>query len=153
MPGFFTQHDYFIRFGKFSAASPPVPPSALLWDSDHIYVRSHEVVLCPLMLCMFFPVSFLSVSVWKVCFFFFFFFLLHPRRLEVPRSELNLSCSCGNARSLTHCVRPTMGPHTQRQCQVLNPLRHNRNSGFFFFFFFKPNLCHLPPSPQLLEHE
>ena len=41
---------------------------------------------------------------------------------------------CSNTRSLTHWVRPGIEPaSSQRQCQVLNLLRHNGNVVYSFF--------------------
>ena len=51
--------------------------------------------------------------------FFFFFFLAAPWHMEFsgPGRDLshscNPSCSCGNARSLTHCARSRMEPVSQ----------------------------------------
>ena len=54
--------------------------------------------------------------------------------------------ACGNTRSLNQWVRPGIEPtSSQRQCQVLNLLSHNRNSYFlslsliFFFSLLKKN--------------
>ena len=83
--------------------------------------------------------------------FFFVFLGPHPQHMEVPRlgvqSELScrptpqpqqcriqvtsLTCAaaCGNARSLTHSVRPGIEPaSSQSQCQVCNPLSRSGNS-------------------------
>ena len=36
--------------------------------------------------------------------YLFFFFLPHQKHMEVPGQGLNLSRSCSNVRSLTHCT-------------------------------------------------
>ena len=89
-------------------------------------------------------------------FFFFLIFFLgsHPQHMEVPRlgvqTEMKLSacvtatatqdliciCNLHNAGSLTHWARPGIKPtSSQRQCCVLNPLNHNRNSLTFFLIY------------------
>ena len=62
--------------------------------------------------------------------FFFFFFFGHPRHIEFPGqgSDLsrncNLHCSCGRARSLTHCAhyaRPGIKLVPQRSRDATDP--------------------------------
>ena len=50
--------------------------------------------------------------------------------------DLSHATACGNARSLTHQVRPRIEPaSSQRQCRVLNQLSHKDNFSTFFFLY------------------
>ena len=87
---------------------------------------------------------FLSVCLSFLCLSLSLFLLgLHLWHMEVPRlgveSELscqpllsqsnNYAAACSNAGSLTHLARPRIEPaSSQKLCQVLNQLNHNRNS-------------------------
>ena len=90
-------------------------------------------------------------------FFFFFPFYSHTRGIwKFPGQGSNRSYSCwptpqpqqhqiqaesvtyatahGNTGSLTHWAKPGVEPaSSQRQCWVLNPMSHNRNSRSKFF--------------------
>ena len=68
--------------------------------------------------------------------FSFSLFWPHLWHMEVPRPGSNPSCGCdlhhsssSSAGSLTHCTRLGIEPlPLQRQCQILNPIGHSRNS-------------------------
>ena len=67
-------------------------------------------------------------------FILFFVCLTAQRHVELPGwgSELSCSCdlsrSCGNARSLTHCAERGIKPASQRSQDVQIPLCHSGNS-------------------------
>ena len=76
-----------------------------------------------------------------------------PWQHRIQVTSANSGAACSNTRSLTHWVRPGIEPaSSQRQCWVLNPLSHNRNSlmhtFFFFFSFFLAALQHMEFSGQ-----
>ena len=50
-----------------------------------------------------------------------------------PSFSLNLSCSCGNAGSLTHCARPWIQPVSQRSQEAADPFVPQGELLFFFF--------------------
>ena len=68
--------------------------------------------------------------------FSFSLFWPHLWHMEVPRPGSNPSCGCdlhhsssSSAGSLPHCTRLGIEPlPLQRQCQILNPIGHSRNS-------------------------
>ena len=54
-----------------------------------------------------------------------------PQQHRIPATSVTHTIACGNARSLTHWARPGIKPSSsQRQCQILNPMSHNRNSKY-----------------------
>ena len=59
---------------------------------------------------------------------FFFFFLAAPWHMEflgqgsAPSCSCNLSHSCGNTGSLTHCIRPGIKPVSQCSQDTANPI-------------------------------
>ena len=70
------------------------------------------------------------------------------------------AAACGNTGSLTHWVRPGIKPtSSQRQCQVLNSLSHNRNSIIQFLRAQHPCFSRTffvssyPGFPKRLSHE
>ena len=69
----------------------------------------------------------LATSDRPLSFFFFFFFLAAPWHMEFlgQGSDLShscdLSCSCSNAGSLTHCARPGIEPRSQHSQDAANP--------------------------------
>ena len=55
--------------------------------------------------------------------------VLQPQQHWIQATSATFVTACSNARSLTHWTKPALKPtSSQRQCWVLNPLRHNRNS-------------------------
>ena len=52
-----------------------------------------------------------------------------------PSSSLNLSCSCGNARSLTHYARPTIKPVSQCSQDTANPIAPQQELQYLYFKF------------------
>ena len=71
-------------------------------------------------------------------FFFLFFFWLYPRHVGQglsPSHSYQPCHSCGNTRSLSHCVWLEIEPALpQRQCWILNVLHCSRNSQDFSFY-------------------
>lgn len=63
---------------------------------------------------------------------------MRQRELPRQRSELscshNLSCSCSNASSLTHCAGLQMEPMSQRSQYTADPLAPQWELLFFSFF-------------------
>ena len=71
---------------------------SLVWESVCLRCGQKKSGYLSVVSCKYFPRFFL--------FFCIFSFLAAPQHMEFPGqgSELNLSCSCGNTRSLTGCA-------------------------------------------------
>ena len=88
----------------------------------------------------------LSLSIMLSCLLSFSFFG-RPAAHGVPRSGIRseprhgLGHSCGNARSLTHCVGPGIEPAIQRSKRLLIPLHHSRNSSIMLSIFIHAVAC------------
>ena len=100
-----------------------------------------------LLFCFFFIVLFFCF--WGVFLAFCFVLAtlqLVPGQGSDPSNSFDLSCSCGNARSLTRCARPGIKPELQHCQDVTNPVtpQWERLSHFFFgFIFFCWFVCHI----------
>ena len=72
---------------------------------------------------------------------------LHHRHSNIWAASATYAAACSNAVSLTHWVRPEIGPaSSQRLHWVSNPLNYNGNSWnllFFFFVFLGPHTQHM----------
>ena len=65
--------------------------------------------------------------------FFWFLFLAIPWHMEFPGHGSDLSCSCGNAGSLTHCAGLGIKPASQCSRDILILLCHNESSWKWLF--------------------
>ena len=104
----------------------------LMWYHTHPYI----LIKIPLLLQINSTAQLSHLNFSCSYFFFFFFLFWLPHGIwRVPGPEqscsYNLSCSCRNARSLTHCAGLGIKPASQYSQDAANPLRHSRNSPLF----------------------
>ena len=84
-------------------------------------------------------------SCFLACFLFHFLAALRhmefPGQGSDPSHSHGLGHSCGNARSLTHCVGPGIEPAIQHSKRLLIPLHHSRNSSIMLSIFIHAVAC------------
>ena len=102
------------------------------WRTITVHVSRPLIIRTNMQICLIF-------HKWKhIHIMWFFFSRPHLQHMEVPglgvkhqiwATSGTYTTACGNTRSLAHWARPEIEPtSSQKQCWVLNPLSHSRNS-------------------------